>query len=88
MKTLILIFCLFLFSFAAPRETGTVKSFDAQKGFGYIIPDSENSAIFVHVTGLAVSIKAGDRVEFETEIGPRGPYAINVKKINGICQKK
>lgn len=67
------------------RETGVVKWFNDQKGFGFISPESGNSDIFVHYSALAEegfrSLSEGDRVEYSVEDGPKGPAAANVQKL-------
>ena len=49
--------------------TGTVKWFNANKGFGFIEPDEGDSDVFVHVTAVQESglgsLAEGDRVSFE-----------------------
>lgn len=60
---------------------GTVKFFNAMKGFGFIAGE-DGKEYFVHQTALAegVSIDENDAVEFDVEQGDRGPKAANVKK--------
>lgn len=64
---------------------GTVKWFNDSKGFGFITPEDGSKDVFVHHTAIASSgfrsLAEGDRVEFETEQGPKGPQAKNVKKV-------
>lgn len=65
-------------------EKGTVKWFNASKGFGFI--GREKAAdVFVHYTGIAgdgyKSLNEGDHVEFEVVEGPKGPQAANVKVV-------
>jgi len=60
-------------------KKGTVKFFNATKGFGFIIEDDSEKDYFVHVSGLIDEIKEGDVVEFELEEGKRGMNAVNVK---------
>ncbi len=63
-------------------QEGTVKFFNETKGFGFISPSSGNGQdIFVHVSGLQSEIRENDKVTFETQNGPRGLSAINVKVI-------
>ena len=66
------------------RETGTVKWFSDQKGYGFITRDSGED-VFVHHSAIVSegfrSLKEGDRVEFTVEQGQKGPAAANVRKI-------
>jgi len=59
--------------------TGTVKFFNASKGFGFIVPDGGGKEVFAHVTGLIDEIREGDAVTFEVEDGRKGPSAVKVK---------
>jgi len=67
------------------RETGVVKWFNDQKGFGFIAPESGNSDIFVHQSAIIAegfrSLAEGDRVEYSVEDGPKGPAAADVQKV-------
>ena len=60
---------------------GTVKFYNAMKGFGFIAAD-DGKEYFVHQTGLqeGVTLNENDPVEFEVEEGDRGPKAVNVSK--------
>ena len=62
---------------------GTVKWFNAQKGYGFIT-DENGKDIFVHFSGLNVegykTIDEGQAVTFDVTDGPKGPQAINVTK--------
>jgi CspA family cold shock protein len=60
---------------------GAVKFFNGSKGFGFITPDGGGKDVFVHQTAIEGSLAEGDRVEFETEQGAKGPQAKDVKKI-------
>jgi CspA family cold shock protein len=65
---------------------GIVKWFNDAKGFGFITPDDGGGKdVFVHQTAVASggfrSLAEGDRVEFQTEQGPKGLQAKDVKKI-------
>ena len=61
--------------------TGTVKFFNSTKGFGFVIDDSTQEEIFVHVSGLIDEIREGDEVEFELREGKKGLNAVDVKRI-------
>ena len=61
---------------------GTVKWFNAQKGFGFI-SDEQGNDVFVHFSRLAMdgfkSIDEGQSVTFDVTQGQRGPQAVNVQ---------
>ena len=52
-------------------STGTVKFFNDAKGFGFITPDDGGKDVFVHVNGLSVEIREGDKVSFDVEEGQK-----------------
>jgi CspA family cold shock protein len=61
--------------------TGKVKWYDEVKGYGFI-STTEGKDIFVHRSGLDVSVRALDvdqEVEFDTKDGQKGVVAVNVK---------
>lgn len=66
--------------------TGTVKWFNAEKGFGFIAPDDGSSDVFAHFSAINAggyrSLNENDKVEFETQQGPKGPQAANISVIN------
>ncbi len=62
-------------------QTGTVKMFNSEKGFGFIKPDDGGEDIFVHQTGLIDNISRDDKVEFSQERGKKGMNAVQVRKI-------
>ena len=60
---------------------GTVKFFNAGKGFGFITPD-DGADLFVHISEVQGDpLKDGDRVEFEVGQGKKGPCATTVRVI-------
>lgn len=60
-------------------DTGTVKFFNSEKGYGFIIPDNGGKDVFVHTNGLNVkTLNEGDKVSYEIEEGPKGLSAVNV----------
>ncbi|GAA1759293.1 hypothetical protein GCM10009747_17850 [Agromyces humatus] len=63
--------------------TGTVKWFNAEKGFGFIAPDDGSADVFAHfsaITGNGYrSLEEGQKVEFEVAQGPKGLQAENIR---------
>jgi cold shock protein len=63
--------------------TGTVKWFNAEKGFGFISPDDNSADIFVHFSAIEGSgfkeLQEGQKVSFETTQGPKGLQASAVR---------
>ena len=61
---------------------GTVKWFNAEKGYGFISPDDGSGDVFVHYSAIQGSgfrsLEEGQPVEFEIVDGPKGPQAGNV----------
>jgi CspA family cold shock protein len=70
----------------AERISGTVKWFNAQKGFGFIQRDN-GPDVFVHHTAIQSEgyreLTEGERVEFEVTQGPKGPQASSVIRLRG-----
>ena len=62
-------------------QTGTVKFYNREKGFGFIKHDDSNTETFVHQTGLINEIQENDRVQFSLEQGKKGMNAVNVERI-------
>ena len=61
-------------------STGEVQWYDWRKKFGFIKRE-KGGKIFFHVSQVTGRVKKGDAVEFQIGEGPKGPNAINVKKI-------
>tara|TARA_B100001121_G_scaffold192072_1_gene167736 strand:- start:305 stop:517 length:213 start_codon:yes stop_codon:yes gene_type:complete len=65
---------------------GQVKWFNFRKGFGFIEREDKEKDAFVHITAVkAAGIKTleeNDKLEFTLEDGPKGPSAINLKKVD------
>jgi len=65
-------------------KTGTVKWFNAKKGFGFI-SDEEGNDVFVHFSALQMDgfkvLEEGDKVKFEVVKGDKGPQAANVTRL-------
>ena len=63
-------------------STGTVKWFDAGKGYGFITPDDGGKDLFVHHSEIQASgyktLNDGQQVEFEVGQGQKGPCATKV----------
>ncbi|HXY28234.1 MAG TPA: cold-shock protein [Acidimicrobiales bacterium] len=65
--------------------TGSVKWFNAEKGYGFISSDNDGPDVFVHFSAISGSgyrnLEEGQKVEFETNEGPKGLQAANVRPI-------
>jgi cold shock protein len=63
---------------------GTVKWFNADKGYGFISPESGED-VFVHFSAIQSSgyrsLDEGQAVEFDVTQGPKGPQASNVRPV-------
>jgi CspA family cold shock protein len=64
---------------------GTVKWFNAEKGYGFIQVEGGGPDVFVHFSAIAGggyrSLEEGQKVEFDTTQGQKGPQAENVRVI-------
>jgi cold shock protein len=64
---------------------GTVKWFNATKGFGFITPDDSSPDVFAHFSSIEGSgyreLIEGQKVSYETSQGPKGPQATSVRPI-------
>ncbi len=65
--------------------TGTVKWFNADKGFGFIAPDDGSEDVFAHYTAIQSSgyrsLNENQKVEFDVEQGQKGLQAANIRPI-------
>lgn len=64
---------------------GTVKWFNAEKGYGFIAQDGGGDDVFVHFSAIQSdgyrSLEEAQRVEFEITQGPKGPQAESVRPV-------
>ncbi len=69
----------------ADRITGTVKWFNAAKGYGFIAREGGKD-VFVHFSAVQMegykTLNEGDQVEFAIEDSPKGPQAVSVVKLS------
>ena len=63
---------------------GTVKWFNAKKGFGFIEREDKEKDVFCHASAVKAAgmryLNEGEKLEFTLEDGPKGPSAVNLKK--------
>ena len=68
-------------------QTGTVKFFNTEKGFGFITPEDGGKDVFVHISAVQASgmetLAENQKISFETEPDNRGkgPKAINIQTV-------
>ena len=64
---------------------GTVKWFNAEKGFGFIAQEDGGDDVFVHFSAIKMqgykSLEENQKVEFDVVQGPKGPQADNVSPL-------
>ncbi len=65
--------------------TGTVKWFNASKGYGFISPGNGGDDLFAHFSAIEMdgykSLKEGQNVEFDIQDGPKGPQAAHIRSM-------
>ena len=65
--------------------TGTVKWFNADKGFGFIAPDDGSEDVFAHFSAIQSSgyrsLEENQKVEFDVEQGQKGLQAANIRPL-------
>ena len=68
-----------------PMAQGSVKWFNAEKGFGFIAQDAGGPDVFVHYSAIDSggyrSLDEGQQVQFDVAQGPKGPQAENVRPV-------
>jgi CspA family cold shock protein len=61
-------------------NTGKVKFFNSEKGYGFIKDDETGQDYFIHVTGLIDEVQEDDAVTYEVTEGKKGLQAVDVKR--------
>jgi cold shock CspA family protein len=67
-----------------PNRKGTVTFFNDSKGYGFIKDSETQESVFVHINNVIDEIKDNNIVNFEVEMGPKGPTAVKVKLFKDI----
>lgn len=66
-------------------HTGKVKWFNNAKGYGFILPEAGEEELFAHFSAIIAegykSLRAGQAVQFETQEGPKGMHAVNIRPL-------
>ncbi len=69
---------------------GKIKWYNGKKGYGFIERDDKEKDAFVHASAVKAAgmryLNEGDKLEFTLEDGPKGPSAVNLKKIDQFSQ--
>ena len=65
--------------------TGVMQRWNSEKGFGFIAPDDGSADVFAHFSAIAGSgyrsLEEAQKVEFDTEQGPKGLQAANIRAL-------
>lgn len=66
--------------------TGTVKWFNASKGYGFISPSNGGDDVFAHFSAIDMegykTLKEGQQVEYEIQESPKGPQAARIRNLS------
>lgn len=64
-------------------QTGVVKWFNNAKGYGFILSESGGDEVFAHYSAISMegykTLKAGQAVNFDAEMGPKGLHAVTIE---------
>lgn len=64
-------------------QTGVVKWFNNAKGYGFILSEGNGDEVFAHYSAISMegykTLKAGQTVNFDAEMGPKGLHAVNIE---------
>ena len=65
---------------------GTTKWYSGKKGFGFIEREDKQKDVFIHASAIKAAglryLNEGDKLEFTLEDCPKGPSAVNLKKVD------
>ena len=71
-------------------NTGTVKWFNAEKGYGFISNDNGGDDVFVHFSAIQTegfkTLNEGQKVSFETEPDPKNSSKLRAKNVNVVAE--
>ena len=64
-------------------SNGTVKWYNARKGFGFVEREDSEKDVFIHASAVKAGglkrLEVGQKISFDIEESPKGPNAINIK---------